>query len=145
MRVAALLILLALAGCGSGAVQVDPPSPAGEAAAMCDKLSGLLPQRLDGADRVETTPKSPYVAVWGEAEIAVRCGVGRPVKMAPTDQLSEINGVGWYPDPDKPTLFTAVLPDGYVEVLVARNHEAPNVLVDLSEPLTKAAPLTKAG
>lgn len=137
MRAAVLLVLLALAGCG-GAVQVDPPTPEGAALAMCGKLAGLLPQKLDGVDRTETTPKSPYVAVWGEAEIALRCGVQRPAKMLATDQLAEINGVGWYADPDKPTLFTAITADGYVEVLVAPSHTAPNVLVDLSAPLTQA-------
>lgn len=136
MRVAVLLLAaLTLAGCSGGAVQIEPPRPDGEAAAMCDRLAGLLPQRLDGADRAETSPKSAYVAVWGEAEIAVRCGVQRPAKMAATDQLTEIDGVGWYPDPDKPTLFTAIMPNGYIEALISRTHNAPKVLVDLSTPL----------
>ncbi|NRQ38579.1 DUF3515 domain-containing protein [Nonomuraea sp. NN258] len=138
MRAAAavLLVLLALAGCG-GDVQVDPPKPEGEAAAACGRLSGLLPATLDGAERGSSTPASPYVAVWGGASIALRCGVPRPAKMEPTDQLQEINGVGWFADPDHPTLFTAVADPAYVEVTVGGEHSAPAVLADLSGPIGK--------
>ncbi|GLW06088.1 hypothetical protein Misp01_12180 [Microtetraspora sp. NBRC 13810] len=135
----AALTALALAGCG-GAVQVEPPTPEGTTAAACVKLDGLLPRSLDGVDRVESTPKSPYVAVWGSAEIALRCGVPRPVTMAPTDQLTEIDGVGWFPDPRTPTLFTAVTGEGYVEVTISREHTPGNVLADLSGPVKKALP-----
>ncbi|MEU7001980.1 DUF3515 family protein [Nonomuraea sp. NPDC046570] len=136
---AVLLLVLALAGCG-GAVQITPPEPEGAAAAACEKLGGLLPRTLDGAAKGETTPASPYVAVWGEAEIALRCGVPRPQRMAPTDQLSEINGVGWYADPTTPTLFTAITGVAYVEVTIARSHTAPSVLVDLAAPINQALP-----
>ncbi|NUO99092.1 MAG: DUF3515 domain-containing protein [Nonomuraea sp.] len=144
MRAAAvLLVLLALAGCG-GVVQVDPPKPVGEAAAACDKLAASLPKTLDGAERGTSEPASPYVAVWGEASIALRCGVPRPVRMAPTDQLQEINGVGWFADPDKPILFTAVAAPTYVEVTVGGEHAAADVLAELSQPIGRAVS-TQAG
>ncbi|MER6947101.1 DUF3515 family protein [Nonomuraea sp. NPDC000554] len=139
MRAAAvLMILLALAGCG-GAVQVEPPAPQGEVAAACVKLAGLLPKTLDGVERGTSTPESPYVVVWGEADIALRCGVPRPARMAATDQLQEIDGVGWYADPEKPTLFTAVAAPLYVEVTIAGTHVAPEVLADLSGAVTKVS------
>ncbi|WP_084960089.1 DUF3515 family protein [Thermoactinospora rubra] len=137
MRWAALLILFALAGCG-GAVQVEPPVPQGPAVAACTRLSGMLPATLDGTPRGESTPESPYVAVWGEGEIALRCGVPRPARMAPTAQLQEIDGVGWFADPDVPTLFTAVTDTAYVEVTIARTHEPGEVLVDLAKPILTA-------
>ncbi|MGW2217022.1 DUF3515 domain-containing protein [Nonomuraea sp. NPDC001684] len=144
MRAAAVLfLLLALAGCG-GVVQVDPPKPSGEAAAACDRLASLLPKTLDGAERGTSEPASPYVAVWGEASIAVRCGVPRPARMAPTDQLREIDGVGWFADPGKPTLFTAVAAPTYVEVTVGGDHAAPDVLAELSGPIGRAVS-TQAG
>lgn len=76
----------------------------------------------------------------GEAEIALRCGVPRPARMAPTDQLQEINGVGWFADPDRPTLFTAVTDVAYVEVTIAAGHTAAGVLADLSKPVGAMSP-----
>ncbi|WP_219460940.1 DUF3515 domain-containing protein [Nonomuraea rhizosphaerae] len=129
-----LAALAALAGCG-GAVRVEPPAPQGEAVAACEGLAGRLPRTLDGAARGESTPASPYVAVWGQAEIALRCGVPRPARMAATDTLQEIDGVGWFADPDKPALFTAIADTAYVEVTVAGTHTAPSVLASLSGPI----------
>ncbi|MBB2913845.1 hypothetical protein FHS43_005154 [Streptosporangium becharense] len=129
--------LLIVAGCG-GAVRVEPPVPEGAAAAACETLGERLPQRLDGADRGESTPASPYVAVWGEAEIALRCGVARPATMSATDQVPEINGVAWYPDPARPTLFTSVGREAYVEVTISRKHVPQNVLLDLAAPIKAA-------
>jgi hypothetical protein len=133
---AAVLGITVAAGCG-GAVQVEPPKPEGDAVAACGRLAGLLPETLDGAARGESTPRSPYVAVWGAAEIAVRCGVPRPARMAPTDQLQEIDGVGWFADPERPTLFTAITDPAYVEVTIAGTHVAAEVLADLSGPVGK--------
>jgi hypothetical protein len=141
VRVAAGVVLLALAltGC-AGTVRIEPPHPEGAAADGCRALGEILPDRLDGADRVETTPASPYVAVWGEAEIALRCGVPRPAAMSPTETVPEINGVAWFADPARPTLFTAVGREAYVEVTVSREHTPGNVLFDLAEPIKKALP-----
>ncbi|GAA0922102.1 DUF3515 family protein [Nonomuraea longicatena] len=138
MRAAAVLVtLLLLSGCG-GAVQMEPPVPEGTAVEACTRLAPLLPQELDGAGRTASTPESPYVTVWGEGEIALRCGVPRPARMAPTDRLDEIGGVGWFTDPDRPTLFTAVTDLAYVEVTVAATRVAPEVLADLSRPIAQA-------
>src|SRR4051812_41413300 len=112
-RTSALLALLILAGCG-GAVRVEPPQPQGGAGAACESPAGGVPQTLGGAPPGESTPASPYVTVWGEAEIALRCGVPRPARMAPTDTLQEIDGVGWFAAPDKPTLYTAIEDPAYV-------------------------------
>jgi len=134
MRAAPVLfVLLMLTGCG--AVQVEPPVPEGEAATACDGLAGLLPQTIDGADRTESVPRSPYVAVWDEGTVALRCGVPRPARMAPTDRLQEIDGVGWFADPERPTLFTAVAAPLYVEVAVGGSHVAAEVLATLSKPI----------
>jgi hypothetical protein len=136
---ASALAAMLLTAC-SGTVRVDPPTPSGAAAAACRKLVAALPDPLDGAQRVESEPKSPYVAVWGTGEIMLRCGVDRPARMAPTDEVSDINGVAWYADPAKPLLFTAVNRAAYVEVTISRQHASGNVLVDLSEPIKATIP-----
>ncbi|GAA3840023.1 hypothetical protein GCM10022226_73030 [Sphaerisporangium flaviroseum] len=128
-----------LSGCG-GAVRVDPPAPRGATATACATLNGRLPKILDGAERVPSEPPSPYVAVWGEAEIALRCGVPRPAAMDPLQQLPEINGVAWFADPVRPALFTAITRDGYVEVTISRRHETTGVLADLAAPIKAAFP-----
>ncbi|GIH92425.1 DUF3515 domain-containing protein [Planobispora siamensis] len=129
--------LLILAGCG-GAVRLDPPTPEGEAATACRTLVERLPQTLKGAERVESIPASPYVAVWGEGEIALRCGVPRPVNMAPTDEVPVINDVAWFSAPSLPTLFTSVGRTAYVEVTISRKHVPETVLVDLAAPIKAA-------
>ncbi|MEV5412660.1 DUF3515 domain-containing protein [Thermopolyspora sp. NPDC052614] len=141
MRVTAGVVLLALAltGCAQP-VRIDPPRPQGAAAEGCRALGNVLPQRLDGAERAEATPRSPYTAVWGEAEIALRCGVPRPAAMKPTDTVSEFNGVAWFADPAKPLLFTAIGREAYVEVTISREHTPGDVLVELAGPITKAIP-----
>ncbi|MFC6082054.1 DUF3515 family protein [Sphaerisporangium aureirubrum] len=135
--VMAALALLVLAGCG-GAVRVDPPSPAGATAQSCRTLTGRLPRALDGAERVPSEPPSPYVVVWGEAEIALRCGVPRPAAMDPQEQVTEVDGVAWYNDPARPALFTALARDGYVEVTISARHQPAGVLVDLAAPIKAA-------
>ncbi|GAA3114520.1 DUF3515 domain-containing protein [Streptosporangium carneum] len=132
---------LTLAGCG-GAVRVDPPAPEGVAAAACKALGERLPRALDGLERVESSPASPYVAVWGEARIALRCGVPRPATMTATEQVPEIDGVAWFNDPVRPALFTAVGREAYVEVTISREHTPQDVLVDLAPPIKAALPQT---
>nr|BFE82961.1 hypothetical protein GCM10020093_055620 [Planobispora longispora] len=99
-----------------------------------------LPETLDGAERVESAPASPYVAVWGEGEIALRCGVPRPVNMAATDEVPVINDVAWFSAPSLPTLFTSVGRQAYVEVTISRSHTPETVLVDLAAPIKAALP-----
>ncbi|MBB5627840.1 DUF3515 family protein [Sphaerisporangium krabiense] len=138
-RTAAVLSALTLlsAACG-GAVRVEPPAPQGDTATACAAMVKRLPGTLDGAERVPTEPASPYVAVWGQGEIALRCGVQRPAAMDPMQQVPEIDGVPWFADPARPALFTAVNPRGYVEVTISRAHDPSGVLIDLA-PAIKAA------
>jgi hypothetical protein len=76
--------------------------------------------------------------VWGEAEIALRCGVPRPAAMAPDEPVTEVDGVAWFNDPARPALFTALTRDGYVEVTISPRHQPARVLVDLATPIKAA-------
>ncbi|MET8143193.1 DUF3515 family protein [Sphaerisporangium sp. NPDC005288] len=134
-----LAALSLTAGC-SAAVRVQPPAPQGATAAACASLDDRLPRTLDGAERVPSEPPSPYVAVWGSGEIALRCGVPRPAALDPTEQVPEINGVPWYADPARPSLFTALVHGDYVELTISSRHQAAAVLVDLAAPIKTAFP-----
>ncbi|GAA0418191.1 hypothetical protein Acor_19820 [Acrocarpospora corrugata] len=139
MKSLAALLLVLVAACSS-AVRVTPPSPQGPAAAACERLANQLPRELDGEPRVASEPPSPYVAVWGAGQITLRCGVRRPAAMAPTDTVNDVNGVAWYADPYKPTLFTAVNREAYIEVTISVIHQPGNVLVQLADPIKAAVP-----
>lgn len=134
----ALLALAAATACGP--VQVTPPTPSPAAAAACQKLAGALPAELGGVGRAETTPESPYVAVWGSGEIALRCGVPRPAAMSPTDTVTELDGIAWFNDPVRPALFTAIGREAYVEVTVSRDHVPGDVLRELAPAITATIP-----
>ncbi|MGI5154989.1 DUF3515 domain-containing protein [Microbispora sp. CA-102843] len=134
-----LAALALITGCSS-TVHVEPPTPTGEAAAACRKLDAALPKKLDGLDRVGSEPPSPYVAVWGDGQIALRCGVPRPAAMEPTAEVSDINGVGWFQDPRRPTLFTSTNRVAYVEVTIGKDHQPGSVLVDLAGPIKSSIP-----
>ncbi|GAA4207562.1 DUF3515 domain-containing protein [Microbispora amethystogenes] len=133
-------VTLALLTACSSTVHVEPPAPAGEAAAACRRLGPALPGTLDGLGRAESEPPSPYVAVWGDGQIALRCGVPRPAEMEPTAEVVDVNGVGWFQDPRLPTLFTSVNRVAYVEVTIAKSHQPAAVLVDLAEPVKRNVP-----
>jgi hypothetical protein len=134
-----LTLAAAMSGC-SGALHVDPPTPTGDAAAACLKLAQALPKKLNGLDRVASEPASPYVAVWGEGEIALRCGVDRPAAMAATDEVSDVDGVGWFNDPQRPALYTAVNRVAYVEVTISPKYMPAEVQVDLAGPIKATIP-----
>ena len=139
LGVTAVAALALLTGCSS-TVHVEPPTPTGEAAAACRTLDAALPKTLDGLDRVDSDPPSPYVAVWGDGQIALRCGVPRPAAMEPTAEVADINGVGWFQDPRRPALYTSVNRVAYVEVTIGQGHQAGAVLVDLAEPVKSSIP-----
>lgn len=128
-----------LTGC-STAVRVEPPTPTGAAAEACRRLDAALPHSLDGAGRTTSEPASPYVAVWGDGQIALRCGVPRPGSMTATAEVIDVNGVGWFRDPQRPALFTAVNRVAYVEVTISSKHVVGAILVDLADPIKKAIP-----
>jgi Protein of unknown function (DUF3515) len=135
-----IALLAVVATACSSAVRVEPPSPTGPAVAACERLSQALPRELDGEHRVASVPPSPYVAVWGAGQITLRCGVDRPAAMAPTDTVNDVNGVAWYADPNKATLFTAVNREAYIEVTISIIHQQGEILVELAGPIKATVP-----
>lgn len=93
----AALAPLALAGCGAGAVSVEPPLPDGHVAQACADLVDTLPSALDEGERRDVSPESDYVAAYGDPAIVLRCGVSEPAEYGPTAELVVVNGVDWLP------------------------------------------------
>jgi hypothetical protein len=142
--VLAVLSVLPAAGCTGGAVEVPVPRPDPATARLCGGLR--LPAELHGRSRRSTEPESPLITAWGSPAIAVRCGVARPSAMVPTSNLLTINGVDWFPQPmDRPTTFTAMGRQAYVEVTVPGAYKpAAEVLNELTGAI-KALPPKPAG
>jgi hypothetical protein len=138
-------LLAVLAGCGlarDAAVEVAPPAPTPAAARLCRNLADHLPATVDGTDRRDVSPASPYVAAWGDPAIVLRCGVARPRALQPSAELVTVNGVDWLPEQqDDGYRFTTAGRAAYVEAWVpARYAPEVNPLVDLAAPVASAVP-----
>lgn len=126
LRLTPVLLLLGVAGCGAQTVRMEPPLPDAPAEEMCAALVADLPDTLMDADRVDVRPSSDLTAAWGDPAIGLRCGVERPVALAPDSLLEEVNGVPWLSEPaDAPTVFTAVGHEAYVELLIPTSYGPP--------------------
>lgn len=155
-RTAALLLAWVLAaGCGSGAVQAAAPHPDAGTRRLCGALSQRLPGRLDGHARRAVSPRSPLTAAWGDPPIVLRCGVPLPAGMAPTAELTVVNGISWFPagsaasqsaSGSGPAVFTEVGRQARVEVTVPASGEpAAPMLVRLSDLIAAVIPARPDG
>jgi Protein of unknown function (DUF3515) len=91
---------LLLAAC-SGPVEVDSPDVDAGDRAACEGLVDDLPATLSGEDPVETEPKDPLGAAYGDPAIIVVCGVDVPEDFNETSACEEANKVGWYAPPEQ--------------------------------------------
>jgi Protein of unknown function (DUF3515) len=129
--------VLVLAGCGFGAVEVDPYEMTPGSAAACAALVEALPRVVSDAVRRDVEGEPAGVAAWGEPPVVLRCGVELPAEYRPDAQLLDVDGVGWLPvDGEGGTFFTVADREPFVEVAVPDDY-APEaeVLTDLSEAL----------
>ena len=146
----ALLACVLMAGCGSGAVQVSAPHPDSGTRRLCQALSQRLPGRLVGHARRAVTPRSALTAAWGSPPIVLRCGVPLPAGMAPTAELTVVNGISWFPAGSAasgpgpgsgPGVFTEVGREARVELTVPASDEpAAAVLVRISDLIAAVIP-----
>ncbi|MQA05178.1 MAG: DUF3515 family protein [Streptosporangiales bacterium] len=137
------LLCLVLVGC-TGTVEVTPPEPAKPVKDACLRLQQQLPDRVAGEDRREAEPRSKLTAAWGDPEITLRCGVGKPRAYTKTSQLFTVNGVAWLPVPpgaEIPTAFYAVERTAYIELTVPEEQQpAADALVDLGKAIKATVP-----
>lgn len=154
-RTGAVLCLLAVAGCSSGAAAgtVTVPRPPAAQARLCGALHGALPAKVDGLRRHATRPASDLTAAWGSPAIVLRCGVPRPPALTPggshydpTADAAEIDGVDWLPQrlSDGSVRCTTTMRRTYVEVTIPRAYAGPNgdmgSLTDLASAIGRTVP-----
>lgn len=85
---------LTLAGCGAGAVHVEPATDA--ANPNCAKAMVAMPKELAGLEQRETTAQA--TTAWGDpANIILKCGV--EVQEPVSDPCAQVNGVDWIVKP----------------------------------------------
>ncbi|MBW5483503.1 DUF3515 domain-containing protein [Streptomyces bambusae] len=150
LRLPALMVLLALAGCAPGTVtaRVDPPpAPPTEVAGLCAALHRKLPDRVAGLERSTTEPDSDLTAAWGGSAIVLRCGIPKPPKMAdPQQEGIHVNGVAWLLEPLSEQegggfRFTTGMRRAYTEVVVDKAHATEaGMLVGLSAAVAETVP-----
>ncbi len=141
--------MTAVAGCGSGPVEVEAPDLSGRAAATCRELVDDLPDTVSDQLRRPVTPEGAAAAAWGDPAIVLTCGVGKPKGYVPEGPCTVVDGVGWYVPEDQleangsvdltmTTLFRRV----GVEIFLPKDYWPPaTALADLS---TVVAAHTKA-
>jgi hypothetical protein len=141
------LILVActsvVAGCGFGAVEVEPYEAEPGSSDVCAALLEDLPEVVDDAVRREVTPDSDLVAAWGQPAIVLRCGVPMPSSYRPDAQLFDVDGVGWLADEgeggtfftsaDREVLVEVAIPDDYAPEAAVLTDLAPAILEHLPE------------
>lgn len=137
---------LVATGCGFGAVEVTPHSPAAGTEQACAGLVAALPEVVSDAVRRDVSPSSPSVAAWGQPPIILRCGVPEPVGVDPTTSVLQVSQVEWLPVPgDGGTFFTTVGTSPVVEVAVPDDYSPEaQVLVDLAPAIQAEVPLASA-
>jgi hypothetical protein len=136
-----LFAVLGLAGCGFGAVNVEPYDVTPESGPACARLLDDLPEVVADAVVRDVEPAELPAAAWGQPAIVLRCGVGLPPEYQPDAILSEIDGVAWLPVDGVGGLFFATVDrDPVVEVAVPDAYSPADVLGDLAPAISAHLP-----
>jgi len=133
-----------VAGCGFGAVSVEPYEREPGTEQVCAALVEELPDRLRDAVRRDVRPGQEGTAAWGRPAIVLRCGVPMPPEYRPDAQLLVVDDVAWLPvDGEGGTFFTALERTARVEVAVPEGYEPEGgLLAELAPAITSAVPLS---
>jgi Protein of unknown function (DUF3515) len=119
---AVLPLLLLLTAC-NGTPDVRVAAPTGDDTAQCPPLVPALPVTLDALEARQVEPSSPLVRAWGDPAVVLRCGVPDPPGYDPTATCVDINGVGWYAEPqERGVRFTSRWSTPRIEVTVPSTY-----------------------
>ncbi|HEU4544601.1 MAG TPA: DUF3515 domain-containing protein [Jiangellaceae bacterium] len=133
---------LALAGCGFGAVEVEPYDVLPGADQACAALLGDLPEVVSDAVTRDIEPAELPAAAWGQPPIVLRCGVGLPPDYQPDAVLTEIDGVAWLlSEGVGGSFFSTVDRDPIVEIAVPDDYDPATVLGELGPSIAANVPL----
>lgn len=136
--------LLALAGCGSGAVEVEAVKVPADQRAACRAVVDGLPGDVGNQASRETTGNR-YAAAWGDPPIVLRCGVGLPKGYDRASPCQRANDIDWYvpesaiDDTGSEIVMTTIGRTPALEVTVPARYRpnAPaNVMIDLEGVVT---------
>lgn len=115
-------MLLALAAC-TGTPDVQVSAPTGADTAQCPAVVGVVPLRLDALHPRVVEPSSALVRAWGDPAVVLRCGVPDPPGYDPTATCLDVNGVGWYAEPqERGVRFTSRWSTPRIEVTVPSTY-----------------------
>ena len=131
-----------LAGCGLRPVDVEPYEPQAGTAEVCRSLVAGLPRSVEDAVRrdVDSAVRTT-AAAWGDPPIVLRCGVELPADYRPDAQVSEVDGVAWFPsEGEGGTFFATVGRSAVVEVAVPDDYAPAAVLVALADAVAGNVP-----
>ena len=139
-----------LTGCGTGAVEVDPPAVDGTTAERCAALVDALPDRVADLERRELEPADAVAAAWGDPPVVLTCGDEPPEGFDRLATCTTVNDVDWYipaeqvevDDPGDVTM-TTVNREAFVQVRLPEEHWPPaTTMADLSEAVTSTLEAT---
>jgi hypothetical protein len=123
-----------VAGCGTPALHVAPPTPANAVVVACARLVDHLPNQLDHLNSRLVSPRSPLVHAWGSRPVVLRCGVPTPAGYDPQSaSTATVNGVAWFQQVHRETVvWTAVRHTANIELTVPTSYdEQGSFLVEL--------------
>jgi Protein of unknown function (DUF3515) len=92
----ACALLVLLAGCGGGPVDVAGPAPSAADAEACAPFLDELPDEVAGEERREVDPDDRSFAAWGDPAIVLACGVPMPSGYQPGATCMRADDVDWY-------------------------------------------------
>jgi hypothetical protein len=130
-----------LAGCGAGAVELEPADLDADVRRLCDDLLAELPQVVAGGERRDVSPYGAGAA-WGDPPVTLRCGTTDAEGMNPAMRCEVVEGVGWYAEElENGYRFTTIGRAAPVEVVVpGSGDQASGPLVDVAAAVRSTVP-----
>ncbi len=125
-----------MAGCGFGAVSVEPYEPQPGSEQTCAALLADLPNVVSDAVRRDVDPDTTLAAAWGQPAIVLRCGVPMPAAYQLDATLLDVGGVGWFAEEGQGgTFFTSTDRQVLVEVAVPGDYAPEGFVLDDIAPV----------